>query len=152
MNAETQDVPKLDFKKIFGVNDSSVQGMYGQAHRFYSQGKYNEALDLFRLLILLENSEIKYFMGASACLHMLKEYSSAVQTYMICGIMDPKDPRPHYHAADCHMKLGDKFAAVVSLEMALARAGEKPEFIQLKERAQLLIAGLKEEMVKIKTL
>lgn len=152
MNAESQGVPNIDLKKIFGLSSSSVEGMYGQAHRFYSQGKYNDALDLFRLLVALENSEVKYFMGIAACLHMLKEYSYAIQIYMICSVMDPKDPRPHYHAADCHIKLGDRISAVVSLEMAVTRADGRPEFIQLKERAQLSIDGLKEQMVALKTL
>jgi type III secretion system low calcium response chaperone LcrH/SycD len=142
----------IDFKKMLGMTDDTVEGMYAQAHRFYERGKYRDALEMFRLLTLMDGQDLRFTMGTAASLHMLKEYSAAVQVYTICGVLDPKDPVSHYHAADCYIKKGERFSAVVCLEMAIKRAADKPEYAQLKERAQLTMTSLKEELAASKTL
>lgn len=112
-------------KDVMGLSDAMVEGIYGQAYRLYNTGKYKDASQLFRLLIMLNSTEPKYAMGLAACFHMLKEYKNAVATYAICGVTDPENPVPHYHASDCYIHLNDPISALISLEMAVKRAGDK---------------------------
>ncbi len=135
-------------KDLLGINDAMMEGIYGQAYRLYNTGKYRDACQLFRLLIMLNASEAKYTMGLAACFHMLKEYRSAVETYAICGILDPNDPVPHFHSSDCYIQMGNPMAALISLEMAVKRAGNKPQFATLKDRALLTIQSLKKEIAE----
>src|ERR1700733_3616408 len=74
-------------KRIMGLSDAMVEGIYGQAYRLYNTGKYKDASQLFRLLIMLNSTEGKYAMGLGACFHMLKEYKNAISTYSICGVI-----------------------------------------------------------------
>lgn len=138
-------------KNAMGLSDAMVEGLYSQAYRLYNTGRYNDAIQLFRLLIMIDSTEAKYSMGLAACFHMLKEYQSAVSTYALCGIIDPDSPVPHYHSSDCYMQMGDPVSAIISLEMAIKRTANKPEFQTLKDRALMTIESLKKE-AKIGTL
>lgn len=143
-----EGVPPRD---AMGLNDQMIEGIYAQAYRLYNTGKYKEASQLFRLLIMLNGAEPKYSMGLAACFHMAKDYQTAVQVYTTCGLIDPTNPIPHYHASDCYLQLGDRVSAMISLQMAVKRSGDKQEYSQLKDRALMTIESLKEEIAKPKT-
>jgi type III secretion system low calcium response chaperone LcrH/SycD len=132
-------------KNAMGLSDAMVEGLYSQAYRLYNTGKYKDASQLFRLLIMIDSTEAKYTMGLAACFHMLKEYESAISTYALCGIIDPESPIPHYHSSDCYIQMKDYVSAIISLEMAVKRAGGKPEFQSLHDRGLMTIESLKKE-------
>ena len=134
-------------KEAMGLTDGMIEGIYGQAYRMYNTGKYKEASQLFRLLMLLDPKQPKYILGLAACFHMLKEFKNAVQIYTMCGLMDPESPIPHYHLSDCYIQMNDKVSALISLEMAVTRAEGKAEYQILKDRAQLTIENLKKEIM-----
>lgn len=136
----------LNPKVAMGLSDAMVEGMYGQAYRLYNNGKYKDSSEIFRLLIMLDPTDARYTMGLGACLHMQKEYKAAINTYGLCGILDPENPISFYHASDCYTQMKDPFSAIISLEMAVKRAGEKAEFASLKDRALLTIKSLKKEI------
>lgn len=132
-------------KDAMGLTDAMVEGIYGQAYRLYNTGKYKDASQLFRLLIMLNTTEPKYAMGLAACFHMMKEYRSAIDTYTIVSMISPDNPVPFFHASDCMIQMGDNASAIIALEMAIKRSGDKPEFRTLKDRAQMTIESLKKE-------
>lgn len=133
-------------KDALGLSDAVVEGIYAQAYRLYNTGKYAEATHLFRMLVMLNATEAKYILGLAACFHMLKEYQNAVQTYSMCAMLDPENPIPHYHASDCYVQMKDNLSAIIALDLAVQRAGEKAEYSKIKERALLTIESLKNQM------
>lgn len=137
---------KLIPKNALGMSDAMVEGLYAQAYRLYNTGKYKDASQLFRLLLTLNATEPKYAMGLAACFHMIKEYHNAINTYSLCGIMDADSPIPHYHASDCYLQLKDRISAIISLEMAIKRAGDKEEYRALKDRALMTVENLRKEL------
>lgn len=142
--------PGVPPKDAMGLSDQMVEGIYAQAYQLYNTGKYKEASQLFRLLIMLNGAEAKYSLGLAACYHMAKDYETAVIVYTTCGTLDPNNPIPHYHASDCYLQMNDKVSAMIALEMAVKRSGTKPEFAQLKDRALMTIESLREEITKPK--
>ena len=136
-------------KDALGLTDAMVEGIYGQAYRLYNTGKYQDASRLFRLLVMLNSLESKYAMGLAACFHMLKEYRSAIDSYTLVSIVDPESPIPFYHTSDCYIQMGDNVSALVALEMAVKRAGEKAEFKTLKDRALLTMESLRKDIAKL---
>lgn len=133
-------------KEALGLNDTVVEGLYAQAYRLYNTGKYVDASYVFRILITLDPTEPKYLLGLGACFHMGKEYQNAIEAYTMCAVIDPQNPVPHYHASDCYLNLGDKISSIVALEMTVKRAGDKPEFAAIKDRARMTIDKLKKEV------
>jgi len=133
-------------KDALGLSDAIIEGIYAQAYQLYNTGKYTEASHLFRMLVMLNTTEVKYILGLAACLHMLKEYQNAVQTYAMCAILDPENSVPHYHSSDCYVQMKDYLSAIISLDLAVQRAGDKPEYAKLKERASMSIESLKKQI------
>lgn len=137
------------FKDTLGISDETAEGIYGQAYLLYNTGRYRDAGEIFRLLIMMNSTESKYFIGLAACYHMLKEYQSAGSTYNLASIIDPDNPIPFFHASDCYLQLGDKVSAASMLEMAVKRAGTKPQFATLKQRAEITLSTIKKEIEQI---
>lgn len=137
-------------KEAMGLDDQMLEGIYGQAYRLYNTGKYAEAGQVFRLLVMADSMEPKYTMGLAACFHMMKEYENALDSYTLCSIIDPENPVPQFHAADCYIHLGDKLSAAVALKMTIKRARGRSEFSALTDKARLMIEGLKKEIIQNK--
>jgi len=139
-------------KDALGLSDDVVEGIYGQAYRLYNSGKYGEASQLFRLLLTLNSADPKYTLGLAACYHMQKDYRNAAAAYAISAVIDPDNPVLYYHSSDCYMNLGDPKSALLALEIAVNRAGGKPEHQLLKDRALMAMESLKEEIARQKSL
>lgn len=136
---------KMIPKDAAGLDNKSLEGVYAQAYRLYNTGKYIEAVHLFRMLILLNPAESKYVMGMAACFHMLKEYKNAIHTYTMCSLIDPESPIPYYHCSDCFIQMKDYLSAMMCLQMAIDKAGDKPEFAKVKERAVMSMESLQKQ-------
>lgn len=136
-------------KDAMGVSNSYLENVYAQAYRLYNTGKYSEAAHMFRILIMLNAMEPKYILGLAACFHMLKEYYDAIQSYTMCSALDPENPIPHYHSSDCFIQMKDYLSAMICLELAIARSGDKPEYAKMKERAQLSLESLKQQVTSM---
>ena len=136
-------------KDAMGVTSTYLENIYSQAYRLYNTGKYSEATHLFRLLVLLNAMEPKYTLGLAACSHMLKDYNTAIQLYTLSSTLDPQNPVPHYHTSDCFIQMKDYLSAMICLELAINRAGDNPSFSKMKERAQLSLDSLKQNMGSI---
>lgn len=135
-------------RDALGLTDAMVEGIYGQAYRLFNTGKYKDACQLFRLLIMINSTEPKYSMGLAACYHMMKDYKIAVNTYALLSVIEPENPIPFYHTSDCFIQMNDPLAASIALEMAIKRAGDKPEYQTLKDRAKMTLESLKKETKK----
>lgn len=133
-------------KDAMGVSNSVLESIYAQAYRLYNTGKYIDAVHLFRMLVIMNATEPKYILGLAACFHMLKEYDNAIQTYTTCSVIDAQNPVPYYHCSDCFIQMKDYISAMISLEMTIKHAGEKPEFARIKERAQMSLESLKNQL------
>ncbi len=133
-------------KDILNLSEREVEGFYAQAYNLYQTGRYKDAIQIFRLLIMLNAYEAKYALGLAACLHMMKEYKSAVESYTLCCILDSENPIPYYHMSDCFLEMKDPYSAIVALDMAVKRAGNKPEFQMLKDRSKMTMSSLQKEI------
>lgn len=123
-----------------------MENMYRQAYQLYNTGKYNEAIDMFRSLVMLNSLEFKYILGLAACFHRLGDYDDAIKTYTMCSVIDPNDPLPYYHSSDCFLQQQDTLSAIVCLKRSVQTAGDRPEFSNIKERSLLSLEKLKEEL------
>jgi type III secretion system low calcium response chaperone LcrH/SycD len=136
-------------KQMLSVGDDTVEGLYTQAYNLYSQGKYKDASYIFIVLLLLDPKQLKFQLGSAACLHRLGKYEKAAQVYLICSAMDQTNPLPHFHAADCYIKLGALPLAEMSLKNALECCGQKPEHAKVREQATLMLAAVQEELADL---
>ena len=132
-------------KDIFNITSGQMEGMYAKAYNLYQSGKYKEAIQIFRLLIMLTPNESKYSLGLAACFHMMKDYDNAIETYTMYSVLNPDDPIGYFHISDCLLSTNEKMSAIVALEMAIEKANS-PQFKILKDRAVLTVENLKKEL------
>lgn len=131
-----------------GFSSKRMEEIYAHAYRLYNTGIYVEASRLFRLLMILNPQDVRYYLGLAACLHMRKEYSDAAQAYIVCSILDMNNPIYMFHASDCFVQIRDRLSALLVLEQAVQKAGNQPEYQVLKERALLMIENLQKEFAQ----
>ena len=133
-------------KDLLGFSDQMVEGIYGQAYRLYNSGNYKDAILVFQLLVMINSMEAKYCLGLAACYHMQKDYKTASDLYMMCSVLDTQSPIPSYHASDCYLKMHDSLSALVALEVAIEKAGARPEYKTLKDRASLTLDKIQKDL------
>jgi len=145
-----QEGHPLSVGDFLGLTDGIVESIYGQAYRLYNTGKYEEAIEVFRLLLMVRASEPKFALGAAACFHRLKQYKSAIDSYIVMTMIDPETPIPFFHMSDCYIQMGDAISSLTMLQLAIEKAGDKAEFHVLKDRATLTLQGLNKIMERKK--
>ncbi|QLH36296.1 MAG: SycD/LcrH family type III secretion system chaperone [Parachlamydiaceae bacterium] len=137
---------KFKPKDILQLNDRQLEALYAQAYNLYQTGRFNDALQIFHMLTTIEANQAKYVLGLAACHHMMKNYQSAIDTYLVQSILEPENPIPFYHMSDCYLAMKDPYSALMVLDMTVKKAGNKPEFKTLKDRATLTMENLRKEI------
>ena len=136
-------------KTALQITDETMEAIYTQGYNLYSQGKFKDASFVFRLLMLMDFTTPKYVLGLAACGHRLKDYANAANLYLLCAALDPSNPLPHFHAADCYLQMQKPIIASFSLNMAIKAAGEQKQYTLVKERATLMKKTLEEQIDKL---
>ncbi len=130
-------------KEAVGMTDGMTESIYAHGYQLYNAGQYEQAAQLFRLLITFEPRKMKYLMGLAASQHMMKDYNNASLTYMMCSMVDKDNPLPHYHSSDCYLQLGKIGLAVQELISCIELAKKDPQYAGVRERALAMLNSLK---------
>lgn len=134
----------LSARELLGLSDAMLEGIYSQGLRLYNAGKYKEASQVFRLLLVINPNIMKCVMGFGACFHVQKDYKMALNLYSVATRLDQNNPLPLFHSSDCLIQMGDYASALNVLGIMIEKVGENPRFRRLKERAILMTNGLHE--------
>lgn len=129
-------------KDALGIGDSNTEALYADAYQLYNTGQYEEAKKIFATLFMIDPLDARFPFGIAASCHMMKDYERATNWYFKTSLFDPDNPVPHYHASDCHLRLNDPISAVASLRLVVDRCGEKIQYQNIKQRAEMTIDNL----------
>ncbi|MDP0561005.1 MAG: SycD/LcrH family type III secretion system chaperone [Candidatus Endonucleobacter sp. (ex Gigantidas childressi)] len=129
------------FKSLKNISEESMEAIYSIAHSLYQSSKYDESLKIFQFLCFYDHFNKKYFMGLGACLQVLKNFKGALEIFSLANVLDSDDPRPLVYIGDCHLALGDDEKAKHSYSTAIEWAGNNPEYLQEKQRAEGMLAN-----------
>ena len=70
------------YKDIYGVPQSTMDGLYAYAYEFYEQGKLKEAETFFRFLSIYDFYNTDYVMGLAAVYQLTKRYEKSSGTLL----------------------------------------------------------------------
>ena len=126
-------------RQLKGLSNEQMEAVYGAAYTAYNNGNYEQAQKIFQFLCQFEHLEKKYWMGLGATRQMLHQYNEAIEAYSFATLLDADDPRPPLQAADCHIALGNKEAALSGLTAAKEWAGDSEQYEPIKLRAEALL-------------
>ena len=138
---------KATLAAVQGITNEDLEAVYGVAHGLYSAGRYADALDLFRFLVLHAHVTGRYWFGLGACQQMLGDTAGALKSYGMAALFDPAEAEVPLRAAECFLKLGDRVNARSAAEAAGIVAGNAPAKPAIAQRARLLIARIDRENV-----
>lgn len=131
-------------REAMGLSEPMMEGIYGYGYRLYNTGKYLQAIQLFRLLVMLDPTSTKYLFGLAAAYHMNKDWLTAGMCYSLTSLIDPKSPLPFFHASDCYYRIQDLNMAKQCLESCLRACQGHPENEIIQQRAQFMLQQLQE--------
>lgn len=128
------------------MRKEELDAIYALAFEKYQGGNFKQALTLFQLLCHCNHFEAKFMLGLGACRQGLKEYTLAGETYSFAALIHPMDPRFPYHAAECHLALGNWMAAGSGFEVAVERSNNRDKYFTLNKKAQQQFSILVEKL------
>lgn len=129
-------------KKALGITNEDAKNMYLRARKLYDSGKYREAKAIFSVLALVDSKVPAVLYGLGSCCMMLQEYEAAIDIFLEYGALVLSDPLPYYYISHCCEKRKDKLSTMVALQTAINRAGDHPQYQEIKQRALLALESL----------
>ncbi len=130
------------------LSAEELDAVYALAYEKYNSGHFSAALPLFQWLCQCNHLEPSYILGLGAARQGLKEYKLAGETYSFAAYVYPNDPRFPFHAAECHLALGNWQAAGAGFEMAEALSEGRTTFTALHQQAAHHLEKLTEKFKK----
>jgi len=120
--------------EALGFNREFTEYVYKYAYILYQKNKIIEAAQLFRWLITMVPTELKYKYAFIHCLIQQKHWQGAVEQLLLLGEINRKDPYPYEKICDCLIEANDFPGALLAIEQAIIRAGDNATFAQDKEK------------------
>lgn len=144
LTAEQLQQQEEAMKKIFeegmppgqalGFSKDFLEYVYKFAYSLYQQNKIEEASQLYRWLKAMDPFNTKFIVAIMNCYVLQKKWLPAVAELMELAYINPEDPLPFEKMCDCLLEVDDLTEALVAIEKAIERAGDKVEFEQEKEK------------------
>lgn len=120
--------------QALGFSEKFLEYVYKYAYSFYQQNKIEEAGQLCRWLKTMSPYNSKFTIALIHCLIQQKNWLGATSYLMELAYLNPKDPEPFEKMCDCLLELDDLPGALVAINKAIDRAGDKSEYTKEKEK------------------
>ena len=132
--------------QVAGWSKDQIDSLYSAAYHHYQTGAYEEALKIFKPLLVMNSTDNRVWLGYGATAQMLKDHEDALKAYGYASVLDPNDPRPFFHAMECHISLKNFDEAKTAGEYVVAITTDKPEHVKILARTQLLLKAIAEKL------
>ena len=108
---------------------------------YLDQGKYEEALKIFGVLLIVEprNASLHYYKGNT--FHKLKRYDEAIESFKVAIELKPREGAYYYGLASSYYAVGNGTAGIDALQKAVSTQGQQ-ENIYCKTN---ILSGIKRE-------
>lgn len=134
-------------KEAMGISQNELSEIYGFAFSLFSAGKYEDSMQLFKMLLTLDPSDSNFATSVGTCYHRLKDYEGALVYYLSAMSLNQTDPIPAFYAYDCFMNLNCEPWALVMLEYTIIRAGDQKPYELMVQKAVLLAEPLEKKVI-----
>jgi tetratricopeptide (TPR) repeat protein len=138
INKMAADLSELEenhlLQDCYGISDNDMELWYRAALDLYKQHCYQEAGDLFTLLIMLNPSVESYLLGLGGAEHMAKHYQAAIDVYEQAIQIKPTNGLSYLLVVQCLLLLNNKRQAQERWENAkqiIADNGSQPHWNEL---------------------
>jgi type III secretion system low calcium response chaperone LcrH/SycD len=135
----TQEILRgTPLSQLRGVSDAQMDNLYAFAHRFYEQGRLDEAQRFFHFLCIYDMYNPDYWCGYAAVKQLQGQYQRAIDLYAIAFAQGKDDYRPMFYSGQCHLALGKPGKAKLCFEYAVQNLRDEELRAQAKAYLQAL--------------
>ena len=143
------DAYKLPPGAALGMSDEYFDALYTLAIRYYGNGRYQDATEIFKNLASLQPENVRNFKGLGACYLGLQDYKSAVNAYTAAYTFSAMDADTSFYLGQAFFLLKEYEEAEGHLrfseELARRAPGKWPDIekwsVQLLERTRSRLHG-----------
>lgn len=122
---------------MLGIKDPTK--FYVKGSKFYQNKQYDEAILIFKTLVIQYPTESKYWFSLASALQGKKEDQAALKAWSMTALLSEEDPYPHYYASLCYIRLDNKKDAAKALAHAKSRIDSgHPLFEKIKNYLNIL--------------
>ena len=122
------------------LDHTVTESLYGLAYQYATQGRIEQAFDVFRLLALYAPTEVRYLRGLALSCKLLKRYEDAVGFNQFCAYLEPDQPGHALSAAECLLLMGDEAECRVMLKHVDEYCASHVGFDAVAERARAILS------------
>ncbi len=130
------------WQQLLNYDDNLLRSQYQKAYDLYQKADYKNAAALFSYLTVLNPYESNFWMGLGISKQSDRLYEEAIVSYTTAEAMNPENPIPHLHMAQCFYGLNLREQAVSHLQQAIQIAGDRPEFADIRLKASTILENL----------
>jgi type III secretion system low calcium response chaperone LcrH/SycD len=118
--------------------DAELGSVHAIAYNLYTQGRFAEAERYFGFLSFYRPLDCRYLVSIGSCRQMQKNFSGAIESYSLATLLEPENPEPSLHVAECLLGLGEAEAARETLHMVANLCRLKGGHADVAARAEAL--------------
>ena len=130
-------------QELFGISDVIFEYFYQGGVRYYSNGQWKEAGDIFYCLSLLSPARFSVWLSLGMLEKKMACLEDALKAFAMAALLDPQAIMPHIYSAECYLGMRQKSFAEATLKYALELiqdASKEPGASQRSYILHLLVA------------
>ena len=105
-----------------GLSDNIIEALYESGHVQFSQGRFDQALKVFAVVLLHRPINARFVCAYGMCQKNLHDYLAAQSAFKVQVLLEPENPVPLLHMAECLMMLERKEEAAAVLASVVEMA------------------------------
>lgn len=123
-------------RQMLSLSEELLVNGYEVATEYYQRSNFEEASDLFLLLLNCDYGIGAFWIGLALCEEALGRYDSSGMAYLLAAELSEEDLTPYLHACRCFL-LGDKKEqAHQVIDRAIERSEEDPKWSDFRKQAE----------------
>jgi tetratricopeptide (TPR) repeat protein len=108
-------------REALAVPEEAVPVIYARAHSWFSIGRVDKALVLFRGLCALAPDVADHWVGLGVCFKSLDRFEESARALESAAVRRPDWALPYLHLVEVHLRAGDRTGAAAALAAFDAR-------------------------------
>ncbi len=128
------------------ISDEQVEVIYSVGHGLFLQGKFDNALNVFKMIMLYRPFDARNMEAYATTLKRMGRFEEAIPIYSAALLYSElADPMPSLHIAECLAALGRSEESARMLRPILDLADVDAAYGEIRERADNLLSMLRKE-------
>lgn len=127
------------WQEFLGYDHNLLDAQHQIAFQFYQQADYKKAASAYSYLTVLNPYEYKFWMGLAISKQSDRLYEEAIVGFTMAEAIDPENPTPHLHLAQCYQALQLRDLVLRHLKKTVEVAGTRFEFAEIRKKAEILL-------------